>query len=527
MKIEILDSTLRDGAQGEDISFSLSDKLAIVRALSELGIDLIEAGNPGSNPKDAEFFREAGRLNLGGSQLVAFGSTRRKQVSAEEDAGLSSLLLAGTEVVCIFGKASALHVAHVLETTQEENLSMISDSIRFLRQAGKRVIFDAEHFFDGCMADSAYAFRVLQAAADAGADTLCLCDTNGGTFPAEIEHLTRLACEKFPGLRIGIHSHNDCGLAAAGSIVAVQAGAAQVQGTLLGFGERCGNANLSTLLPSLQLKMGYRCIPEDAMENLTRVCLAVADTANISLPGNLPYVGASAFAHKAGMHVDAVNKLHASFEHISPSKVGNKRRRLVGEVSGKSALLRMVQRFDPEVKKDSPALADIMDRLKRMEFAGYQFEAAEESLILLIRRSLHLQEKFFELDHYKLIGEYPLFAQLSPSSAMVKVRVGGESSLTSAEGNGPVNALDLALRRALIPFYPCLTDLRLADYKVRVLESDATTAAGVRVLIESTDGEKTWRTVGVSADILEASFIALSDSIEYKLTLEKEKGALS
>lgn len=522
MTLEILDSTLRDGAQGENISFSISDKLAIVRILSSLGISIIEAGNPASNPKDAEFFQEAKKLSLGACRLAAFGSTRRKHIRAEEDPGLAALLSAGTEVLCIFGKASALHVEHVLETTLAENLAMIWDSIRFLKSAGRRVIFDAEHFFDGYRENPSYALSVLQTAADAGADTLCLCDTNGGTFPSAIGEATQLVCQKFPGLTIGIHCHNDSGLAVAGSMQAVFAGARQVQGTLLGLGERCGNANLSTLLPNLQLKAGFSCIPQEQMENLTRACIALADTANLSVPGNLPYVGSSAFAHKAGMHVDAVNKLHASFEHIPPRAVGNQRRRLVGEVSGKSSLLRLVQKYEPGIKKDSPKLADIMDRLKRMEFAGYQFEAAEESLELLIRRCLRLQEQFFFLDHYKIIGEYPLFAQLSPSSAIVKVRVGEESSLTSAEGNGPVHALDLALRRALIPFYPCLSKMRLADYKVRVLESDATTAAGVRVLIESTDGEHTWRTVGVSADILEASFIALSDSIEYKLTLEKE-----
>lgn len=523
MKLEILDSTLRDGAQGADISFSLSDKLAVARQLAELGIPLIEAGNPGSNPKDAEFFQEAQKLALGGSALVAFGSTRRKHIPAQEDAALAALLSAGTAAVCIFGKASALHVAHVLETSPEENLAMIADSVQFARQAGRRVIFDAEHFFDGYRENPDYALAVLKAAAAAGADTLCLCDTNGSTFPGQIGAITALVCQKFPGQKIGIHCHNDSGLAVAGSMQAVFSGATHVQGTLLGLGERCGNANLSTILPNLQLKAGYDCIPPEQMEHLTSACRALADTANLSLPGNLPYVGSAAFAHKAGMHVDAVNKLHASFEHISPGAVGNKRRRLVGEVSGKSSLLRLVRRYQPEISKDSPKLAEIMDQLKRMEFAGYQFEAAEESLSLLIRRCLHLQEKFFELDHYKIIGEYPLFAQLSPSSAIVKVRVGQESSLTSAEGNGPVHALDLALRRALIPFYPCLAGMRLADYKVRVLESDATTAAGVRVLIESTDGERTWRTVGVSADILEASFLALSDSIEYKLTLEKEK----
>ncbi|MEY8382836.1 citramalate synthase [Christensenellaceae bacterium 44-20] len=523
MKLEILDSTLRDGAQGADISFSLSDKLAVARQLAKLGIPLIEAGNPGSNPKDAEFFAEAQKLALGGSALVAFGSTRRKHTRAQEDAALAALLSAGTAAVCIFGKASALHVAHVLETSPEENLAMIADSVGFAHQAGRRVIFDAEHFFDGFAENPDYALRVLSAAAEAGADTLCLCDTNGGTFPEQIGEITALVCQKFPGHKIGIHCHNDSGLAVAGTMQAVFAGAAHVQGTLLGFGERCGNANLSTILPNLQLKAGYACIPPEQMERLTSVCRALADTANLSLPGSLPYVGSAAFAHKAGMHVDAVNKLHASFEHISPGAVGNKRRRLVGEVSGKSSLLRLVRRYQPEISKNSPKLAEIMDQLKRMEFAGYQFEAAEESLDLLIRRCLHLQEKFFTLDHYKIIGEYPLFAQLSPSSAIVKVRVGQESSLTSAEGNGPVHALDLALRRALIPFYPCLADMRLADYKVRVLESDATTAAGVRVLIESTDGQRTWRTVGVSSDILEASFLALSDSIEYKLTLEKEK----
>lgn len=525
MKLTILDSTLRDGLQGEGVSFSESDKRKVILALDKLGIAYIEAGNPASNPKDADLFQSLRGISLSHAQLVAFGSTRRKNSRADLDAGLKGLLRAGTQVVSLFGKTSPLHVRRVLETTLEENLAMIRESVAFLKEQGRRVIYDAEHFFDGYALDPQYALETLRAALQGGAEILCLCDTNGATYPADIAGMIRAVSAAFPGVCIGIHCHNDCGLAVAGSMEAVRAGASHVQGTLLGFGERCGNADLSTLIPNLQLKQGYSCIPRDCMPSLTATARKVADIANFSLPGNRPYVGGSAFAHKGGMHIDGVTKIPSSFEHVSPESVGNRRKFLMSEISGKSGLLARIQKYDPSLTKTSPKTQEILEQLKALEYRGYQFEAAEESFDLVIRRALGLQRKYFTLDHFKTIGEQPLFGRLHPSSAMVKIRVGEESQISAAEGNGPINALDLALRGALTHFYPSLAQVRLTDYKVRVLESDATTAATVRVLIESTDGEHTWTTVGVSTDIIEASFLALRDSIEYKLAMDEDRQA--
>ena len=521
-KIYTFDSTLRDGMQGEGIAFSVEDKLNIVRALDALGIDYIEAGNPASNPKDLEFFRRLKGEKQEHAKLCAFGSTRRKNILPEEDNNVKSLLEAETPAVSIFGKCWDLHALKVLNTTLEENLAMIKSTVAYMKRNGKHVIFDAEHFFDGHRANPEYAMSAVGAAAEGGADVLCLCDTNGGTYPTEIGEVTAKVVARFPGIQVGIHCHNDTGMAVSQTMFAVDAGARQVQGTFIGFGERCGNANLSTIIPNLELKRGYEVLGEENLKNLTQTARKVADITNIWLSSSSPYVGASAFAHKGGMHIDGVKKIRESFEHVDPGRVGNSRRYLMSEVSGKATLIKKIQRVDPSVTVKDPIVGALVDKLKQLEFEGYQFEAAEQSFELVIRRMLGKYKEYFKLEYFKIIGEQPLKEQEYPSSAIIKVRVGDESRITGAEGDGPVHALDLALRNALKGFYPSLESMRLADYKVRVLESSATTAAKVRVLIESTDGRNTWNTVGVSTDIIEASFLALTDSIEYKLTLEEE-----
>ncbi|MCI9414789.1 MAG: citramalate synthase [Clostridiales bacterium] len=514
--VEILDSTLRDGAQGEGISFSVEDKLAVTRLLDELGVAYIEAGNPGSNPKDLEFFRRAKELNLKNAQLVAFGSTRRKNRRAEEDDNVRALLTADTGAVSLFGKCWDLHVRDILMTTEEENFAMIGDTVAFFKERGKRVIFDAEHFFDGYDANPAFAMAALSAAVEAGADVLALCDTNGGTFPTDIARITAAVAERFPQVVTGIHTHNDGGLAVANSLMAVEAGAAHVQGTYLGFGERSGNANLSTIIPNLQLKRGFLCIPEDNLPLLTATARAMAEVANVPLNRGEPYVGASAFAHKAGMHADGVIKNSASFEHVSPETVGNQRRFLMSEISGRTAVLEKIRRYCPDITKDSGELTDIITRLKERELEGYQYEGADGSFELLTRRCLGLIPSFFDLSYYRITGEKP-YEEGQSAVATLKVRVGDQFKVAAGEGNGPVNALDRALRSALAEFYPALTGVHLVDYKVRVMDSRKATAAKVRVLITSADATGEWTTVGVSDDVIEASWIALSESIEYKL----------
>ncbi len=520
-RIAVLDSTLRDGAQGEGISFSVTDKINIVRALDELGVDFIEAGNPGSNPKDLDFFKETKGLELKFSTLAAFGPTRRRGIKAEEDDGLKSLLGAETPVVVLFGKSWDLHVTQVLKASLEENLGMIRETVAYCRAAGRRVIYDAEHFFDGYKADGKYALSTLRAAAEAGAECLVLCDTNGGNLPELVGELTAKVLKEF-GLSVGIHTHNDSGLAVANALASVKAGATHVQGTLAGFGERCGNANLSTLTANIVLKLGLECLQPDSLAKLSRATRRVAEIANVNFDEGLPYVGLHAFAHKAGMHVDAVTKTPISFEHVPPETVGNSRRILASEVGGRSVILDRVKRLDPTATKESPLVAQVVKRLKEMERLGYQFEGADASLELLMRKAAGKYKPFFELGRYRTIGEEPTEGRVS-AQAMVKIRVDGEDAISAAEGDGPVNALDLALRRALEKFYPALASMRLTDYKVRVLDTMGATAASVRVLIESSDGEEAWTTVGVSTDIIEASWLALVDSIEYKLISDIEK----
>jgi len=522
-KLEIFDSTLRDGAQGEGISFSVTDKLSIVKALDEFGVDYIEAGNPGSNPKDIEFFQRVKELSFKSARLCAFGSTCRKETKAEEDKNVLSLLDADTPSVSIFGKSWDLHVLQVLNTTLPENLRLVSDTVKFFKDHDKEVIFDAEHFFDGYRENPAYALAVLTAAHQAGADVLCLCDTNGGMMPDELAQVVEKVCSLFLDTRIGIHCHNDTGCAVASSLMAVKAGAMHVQGTLTGIGERCGNADLSTILPNLQLKLGLDC--KGDLLNLRHTAIRLSELCNMSLYAGKPYVGASAFAHKGGMHIDGVSKLSRSFEHVPPEAVGNERRFLMSEVSGRTTVLAKLNAMAPNLNKESPEVAEIVLKIKELEHEGFQFEAADASFELMVTRILQRFTPHFTLGMYRISGEYPSPDGDKSASAMLSIQVDGQQETTAAMGNGPVHALDMALRKALAVFYPELNKVRLIDYKVRVLTGRAATASRVRVLIESSDGETTWTTVGVSTDIIAASWQALSDSIEYILH-KKEAAAL-
>lgn len=523
-QIHVYDSTLRDGAQAQGISYSVDDKIKIVERLDELGISYIEAGNPGSNPKDLEFFKRVGELKLRNTKIIAFGSTRKVGIAVEDDNNVKSLLKAGTQAVAIFGKSWDYQVTDILRTTLEENLAMIGDTIAFFKAQGKEVVFDAEHFFDGYRFNSDYALQSLAAAAKAGADCLVLCDTNGGTFPDKIFELTRLVVERFPGVAIGIHCHNDCEMAVANSVAAVQAGATQVQGTINGIGERCGNANLCAIIPNVELKLGHQCLPTGELVHLTSVARFVSEIANMPLSDKAAYVGNDAFAHKGGMHIDAVNKNPVSYEHINPEAVGNNRRILMSEVAGRSTLLAKINMIDPTLTKDSPETKKIVDKLKELEHEGYQFETAESSFELVVRKLLGKYRPFFDLKEFKVVVNEPSVNGTN-SLAMLKIAVGGEDEITAAEGDGPVNALDKAMRKALERFYPAIREMRLTDYKVRVLDSDKATAAKVRVLIESADKSDSWTTIGVSTDVIDASWRALVDAIEYKLVREQERRA--
>ena len=521
-KVTIFDSTLRDGSQSQGISFSLQDKIKITKALDEMKIDYIEAGNPGSNPKDMEFFKKAKSLNLKHSKIVAFGSTRRCNIKPEEDNNLKNLLIADTDTVVIFGKSSSYQVKDIIKTTLKENIEMIKDTIEYLKSKDKVVIFDAEHFFDGYKEDKEYSILTLKAAQDAGAETIVLCDTNGGTLPSEIKEIVKVVSEIID-VNIGIHCHDDISMAVANSIVAIENGVNHVQGTFIGMGERCGNANLSTIIPTLQLKLGYNVIDKEDLGKLTSIARFICEISNIILRDELPYVGNSAFAHKGGMHIDAVCKSPKAYEHINPTDVGNRRRFLISEVSGKSMVYAEVQKNFPHIPKDSEEITKITEKLKELEYEGYQFEGAEGTVRLIIRKTIGKYKPFFKLNQFKVISE-----QLSEngefnSVVIINVDVDGKEEMNAASGDGPVNALDKALRKALEVFYPQLAEVRLVDYKVRVLDSESATGAKVRVLIESTDGIENWSTVGVSRDILQASWIALVDSIEYKLLKDIEK----
>jgi 2-isopropylmalate synthase len=526
-KVQLYDTTLRDGAQSEGISLSVVDKLSIARKLDELGIHFIEGGWPGSNPKDVEFFAKARRLKLKNSLLVAFGSTRRPKAKASSDANLLALANAGTKVVTIVGKSSARQVKQVLETTLEENLRMTTDSIKYLKGKGLKVFFDAEHFFDGFKADPDYSLRVVKAAAEAGADAVVLCDTNGGSLPDEVTTAIN-AVRKQTKVPLGIHAHNDGELAVANSLAAVSAGVTQVQGTINGYGERCGNANLCSIIPALKLKMGIDCLSDKQLAKLTEVAHYVSEVANLIPDAFAPYVGSSAFSHKAGLHVSGLAKWAESYQHIDPTQVGNKPKVLVSELSGKVNIIYKAKEMGLTLPPKGKQARRLLDQVKLLESRGFQYENAEASFELLIHRAKPGYKPPFELVDFMVVVEKrrrpPTQENLEGllSEAMVKVRVGKEMMHTVAEGNGPVNALDQALRQALRRFYPKITTVKLVDYKVRILEESIGTGSQVRVLIESSDGVDEWRTVGSSTNIIEASWLALADSLEYWLLKQKE-----
>lgn len=521
-KVELYDTTLRDGTQQEGVSFSVVDKLNVAQKLDELGIHFIEGGYPGSNPKDDEFFQKAKSLHLANSVLVAFGSTRRANTKAAADASLQALVNSGVKVATIVGKSSDLQVTRVLKTTLEENLSMIADSIKYLKSKGLTVFFDAEHFFDGTKNNPDYSLRCLNAAAEAGASCLVLCDTNGGMLPNEIADVI-VAAKKVTSVPLGIHTHNDSELAVSNSLAAVSAGATQVQGTINGYGERCGNANLCSIIPNLKIKMGIDCITDGQLSKLAEVSHFVNETANLASENSLPYVGASAFSHKGGMHVSATMRWNESYQHIDPSRVGNQQKVIVSELAGKSNILYKAKELGLDLPPTGKEAKKLLEQVKLMESHGFQYENAEASFKLLIQRAKPDYQPPFELVDFMVVVEKRRRppSQGSPeellSEAMVKVKVGDKVMHTVAEGNGPVNALDQALRKSLLQFYPNIASVRLVDYKVRILEETIGTAAQVRVLIESTDGDEEWRTVGGSTNIIEASWLALADSLEYWL----------
>ena len=525
--LRLYDTTLRDGAQQEGISFSVEDKRKITERLDELGIDFIEGGWPGSNPKDTEFFDQAQNLNLAHSTLVAFGSTRRSNCRADEDANLRALLDAKTKVVTIVGKAWDKQVTQVLETTLEENLNMITDSISYLRSKGLRVFFDAEHFFDGYKGNSRYVLEVVKAAAEAGAECLVLCDTNGGSLPQQIGKAIK-ALKKVTPVALGIHVHNDTGLAVANSLAAVDAGVTQVQGTINGYGERCGNANLCSIIANLKLKMGIDCVTDEQLNKLSDISHYVSELANLPHYDRAPYVGASAFAHKGGMHVSGLAKWAASYQHINPEAVGNRTRVVISELAGKKNIIYKVKERGLPVPGDKE-IARVLKQIKSLEKQGFQYDSAEASFDLLVRRAQPGYRPPFELVDFMIVAERRRRLSTkgdqeeSLAEATIKVKVGDRIVHTAAEGDGPVNALDQALRKALVQFYPDLTAVTLTDYKVRILEEAAGTAANVRVLIESSDGTEHWRTVGSSTNIIEASWLALADSMEYWLVKQAEK----
>ena len=513
-KIQIYDTTLRDGSQGEGVSFSLHDKLSIARRLDEMQFDYVEGGYPLSNEKDVEFFASLRTEPLRHARATAFGMTRRRGVSAADDPGMQALAAANSPSVTIVGKTSAFHVTDVLRVSLEENLSMISDSVQFLHDAGREVIYDAEHFFDGWKLDPAYALRTIQAAAEAGATMVVLCDTNGGSMPEEIADLTRKAVDGVK-IAVGIHCHNDCDLAIANSLAAVDAGADQVQGTINGIGERCGNADLISVVANLAVKKsGYEVLTPESIERLTDLSRFVFETANLNFRNGQPFVGPSAFAHKGGMHVHAVNRAASSYEHITPESVGNERRVLVSELSGRSNIINKTTKHD--LQEDKAAMDQILAEVVRLENLGYQFEAAEASFDLLAKRCTGTYKSHFRRIKYHVeVGSDAEGSLLT--EATVKVDIDGVERYEVGEGDGPVDALDAALRKALTGHYPNLKSMNLVDYKVRVVNSEAGTAARIRVVIESKDEKRVWGTVGVSENIIEASWIALVDAFEYKL----------
>lgn len=515
-EVLLYDTTLRDGTQREGISLSVDDKLKIALKLDDIGVHYIEGGWPGSNPKDVEFFRRAATLPFKQAKITAFGSTRRKNTRPEEDANLRALLDAETSVVTLVGKSWDLHVIDVLGTSMEENLSMIGESVAYCKEQGKETIYDAEHFFDGYKADPEYALATIRAASVNGADSVVLCDTNGGTLPWEIEEIVNDVRASLPTTPIGIHAHDDGGCGVANSLAAVRCGAVQVQGTINGYGERVANANLITIIPDLQLKMGYSSVTPENLRQLTELSRYVAEVANLTHDDHAPFVGTSAFAHKGGIHVAAMLKNINSYQHIDPELVGNQQRSVVSELSGRGNILDKAEQFGLDM--ESLDVKSVLAEIKTLEARGFTFEGAEASVELMLRRTHPAYVPPFELIDFKVMVQQSRGRGLN-SEATVKVRVGPKLMLTVAEGNGPVNALDAALRKALIDVYPQLSSVSLADYKVRILDSDNATAATTRVLIDTKNGSHRWSTVGASTNIIDASWRALVDSMEYALLL--------
>ncbi len=525
--VYLYDTTLRDGAQAEDVNFSVEDMVRVARKLDQFGVHYIEGGWPGSNPRDVEFFREMRRIRLKKAKLVAFGATRRAKLRASEDPSLKALAASGVSVATIYGKSWDLHVHKALRVSLDENLRMIGDSVAFLRKRMDEVFFDAEHFFDGYKENPAYAVQALRAAEEAGAGCLVLCDTNGGTLPHDLERIITAVTRSIK-IPFGIHAHNDSELAVANSLAAIRLGACQVHGTINGYGERCGNANLCSVIPALKLKMGIDCIPDASLEKLRDVSRYVDELANLPHRKRQPYIGDSAFAHKAGVHVDAVAKNPLTYEHVVPEQVGNKRRVLVSDLAGRSNILQKAAELNIPLLKDSPELTEILKKVKELENEGYEFEGAEGSLELLMLRAGHSYESVFSMFDridYRILTEKRKIDPHPVSEATITVEVGGNVEHTAAWGNGPVNALDKALRKVLPKYFPGrgLENVQLLDYKVRVLTAAEGTASRVRVLIESGDGKNRWGTVGVSENVIEASWQALVDSIEYKLLRSKKK----
>lgn len=515
MEVKLYDTTLRDGAQGEKIYFSLEDKLKIVKKLDELEIHYIEGGFPVSNPKDIEFFKKVKEIDLNNSRIVAFGMTRKPKISPEKDLNIQSLIEADTEIVTLVGKAWDFHVTYVLKTTLQENLKMIEESISYLKEKNKTVFFDAEHLFDGYKRNRDYALEVLKTAEKAGADLICLCDTNGGTLMWEMCEIINKIKEEIK-IPLGIHIHNDSAVAVANTLLAVKLGITQVQGTINGYGERCGNADLVSIIPALKLKMGINCISDFALEKLTKISHYISEIANLPPKNDAPYVGYSAFAHKGGMHVSAILAFPETSEHIRPELVGNRRRILISELSGKSNIIYKAQEYNIDLTVDTPEVRRILEELKKREQQGYQYEGAEASFELLIRKFMGTHKRLFEFKGFRLIiekqGDNPPVAE-----ATIKLVINDVEKHVVAEGDGPVNALDNALRKALEEFYPEIKNMKLTDFKVRVIDGEAGTAAKVRVFVETSDEKDTWSTVGVSENIIEASWEALVDSIEYGL----------
>jgi 2-isopropylmalate synthase len=516
----LYDTTLRDGTQGEGVNFSVQDKIRIAEKLDSFGVHYIEGGWPGSNEKDIAFFNAARKIKWRHARVTAFGSTRRAGVTAARDPQVQLLVDAHTPTIAIFGKTWLFHVRDVLRTTPEENLAMIADTVRFLKKQGREVIFDAEHFFDGYKADSQYALNTLSAAAEAGADFLVLCDTNGGSLPSEIGAITR-AVRDVLQTPVGVHPHNDGGFAVANAIAAVENGATLVQGTVNGYGERTGNCNLTTVIPNLQLKMGLPVVSPASLQGLRTLSHFVDEVANFRPDPRAPFVGDTAFAHKGGMHVNAIGKSNRTYEHIRPEAVGNRRRILVGELSGRSNVLMKAHELGLKLKPDAPEVKEVLSQIKQMERQGYEFESADASFLLLVHKALRRHQPVFQLVEYHVSMRKSGIHDSSTCEATIKINVKGETVHTVAEGDGPVNALDGALRLALARHHPRIRQVRLTDYKVRILDGKDGTAARTRVLIESSDGQREWGTVGVSGNIIEASWQALVDSIEYYLLLVK------